>query len=160
MSISKISYVNNVTLITLAALPCDSAAVANVLTSFSEGQVNVDMISQTAPQGGEIRLSFTVSDEALADVLTILGKLRREQPSLKPEILPGNSKIAFYDADMVNTPGVAAKVFTVLSKAGIQIELITTSDVDISLLVPTHAVHDALALVEEAYGVSPVETSF
>lgn len=158
--ISKITYANNITLITLAALPCDSAAVAAVLTAFAEGQVNVDMISQTAPQGGEIRLSFTVSDNALGDALMILGRLRSEQPGIKPEILPGNSKLAFFDADMVNTPGVAARVFTVLSKAGIQVELVTTSDVDISILVPTHSLPDALRLVREAYGVSPAETVF
>lgn len=158
--ISRITYTHNVTLITLAALPCDSAAVAAALTAIAEGQVNVDMISQTAPLGGEIRLSFTVSDNALGDVLTILGRLRSEQPSIKPEILPGNSKLAFFDTGMPASPGIAAQVFTVLSRAGIQLELITTSEVDISILLPTHALPDALRLVQDAYGVIPCETVF
>lgn len=155
--ISKITYANDVTLITLAALPCDSAAVATVLTAFAEDGINVDMICQTAPQGGEIRLSFTVSDESLGEALTVLGKLRSEQPRLKPEIQPGNSKVVFYDEAMVTTPGVAAKVFSVCSKAGIQVQLVTTSDVDISILVPTHSIHDTLLLMEETYGVTAVE---
>lgn len=156
--ISKITYTSNVTLITLSSLPCDSAAVATVLTAFAEEGINVDMICQTAPQGGEIRLSFTVSDDDLSTALTVLGLLRREQPRLKPEIQPGNSKVVFYDGNMVSTPGVAAKVFAMCSNAGIQVQLITTSDVDISILVSTHSIHDTLQLIQETYGVSAVET--
>ena len=117
--ISKITYAHDITLVTLSALPCDSKAIANVLTAMSNAEVNVDMISQTAPQGGTIRLSFSLSDSALSSALAVLGKIRGENPEVKPEILPGNCKVALYDANMVNTPGVAAKVFTLLAEAGI-----------------------------------------
>lgn len=102
--ISKITYAHDITLVTLSALPCDSKAIANVLTAMSDADVNVDMISQTAPQGGTIRLSFSLSDSALSSALAVLGKIRGENPEVKPEILPGNCKVALYDANMVNTP--------------------------------------------------------
>ena len=54
--ITKISYANDVTLITLSALP-SGKAVSQVLTAFAASGINVDMISQTAPQGGSMRLS-------------------------------------------------------------------------------------------------------
>ena len=149
--ISKITYAHDITLVTLSALPCDSKAIANVLTAMSNAEVNVDMISQTAPQGGTIRLSFSLS---------VLGKIRGENPEVKPEILPGNCKVALYDANMVNTPGVAAKVFTLLAEAGIQVILVTTSEVDISLLVSEHDLPDALAIMREAYGVEPIQAEF
>lgn len=158
--IKKITYASDITLITLSSLPCDSRAVASVLTALSGSGVNVDMISQTAPQGGSIRLSFTISDSALADALAVLAKLRQENPAISPEILPGNAKLAFYDPNMVQTPGVAAKVFTLLSQAGIQVMLITTSEVDISILVSGHNLSEALTLMCEYYNVEPVETSF
>ena len=120
--ISKITYAHDITLVTLSALPCDSKAIANVLTAMSNAEVNVDMISQTAPQGGTIRLSFSLSDSALSSALAVLGKIRGENPEVKPEILPGNCKVALYDANMVNTPGVAAKVFTLLAEAGYTVE--------------------------------------
>lgn len=154
--ISKITYAHDITLVTLSALPCDSKAIANVLTAMSNAEVNVDMISQTAPQGGTIRLSFSLSDSALSSALAVLGKIRGE----KPEILPGNCKVALYDANMVNTPGVAAKVFTLLAEAGIQVILVTTSEVDISLLVSEHDLPDALAIMREAYGVEPIQAEF
>lgn len=158
--ITKIAYAPEVTLITLSALPCDSKAVAAVLTALSGHGVNVDMISQTAPQGGTIRLSFTISDGALADALAVLAKLRQENPAISPEILPGNAKLAFSDPDMVHTPGVAAVVFTVLSHAGIQVMLVTTSEVDISILVSGHDLNDALTVAAGHFGVAPVETAF
>lgn len=154
----KISYANEVTLITLSSLP-SGKAVSQVLTAFAEHGINVDMISQTAPQGGTMRLSFTVSDRDLGSALTILGKLSGEA-KLSPEILPGNSKIAFYDADMVNTPGVAAQVFSLLSEADIQIMLVTTSDVDISILVNAHEMSDALHVVQAAFGLTAMEAEF
>ena len=59
--ISKITYAHDIPLVTLSALPCDSKAIANVLTAMSNAEVNVDMISQTAPQGGHRaeRMGFT-----------------------------------------------------------------------------------------------------
>lgn len=154
--ITQITYADDITLITLSSLPCDSKAVADVLTAMSDSGVNVDMISQTAPQGGTIRLSFTLSDDALGTALSVLSKL----PAVKPEILPGNCKIALYDANMVNTPGVAARVFTLLADAGIQVILVTTSEVDISILVSAHSLPDALAVMTEAYSVEPKQNEF
>ncbi|MCC8182002.1 MAG: ACT domain-containing protein [Clostridiales bacterium] len=158
--ITKIAYASDITLITLSSLPSDSRVVAAVLTALSDSGVNVDMISQTAPQGGSIRLSFTISDASLAVALSVLAKLRQENPAISPEILPGNCKLAFHDENMVQTPGVAARLFALLSRADIQIMLITTSEVDISILVSGHNLSDALTLVCENYNVEPVETCF
>jgi aspartokinase len=156
--VTKISYTNEITLISLS--PPSGGAVAQVLSAFSEAGINVDMISQTAPQGGAVRMSFSLSDRDLANALTVLGKLRSGDKALSPEILPGNCKIAFYDSDMVHTPGVAAKVFALLSGANISIMLITTSDVDISILINTHDLNDALQIMSDAFKVEPVEAAF
>lgn len=60
---------------------------------------------------------------------------------------------------MVRTPGVAANVFSLLSQAGIQIMLITTSDVDISLLVNEHEMDRAGDILRTAYGIDLVEAT-
>ncbi len=60
----------------------------------------------------------------------------------------------------MQTPGVAAKLFAQLSQADIQVMLITTSEVDISILVSGHNLSDALTLMCENYNVEPVETCF
>jgi aspartokinase len=59
---------------------------------------------------------------------------------------------------MVNTPGVAAKVFTLLSQ--VQVIMITTSTVDISILVREHELDHALALCAETLGIQAEEVAF
>ena len=92
----------------------------------------------------------------MGELLPLL-KLHSE---LKPEVLNGAAKINFYDEDMVNTPGVAAKVFSVLSQGGIQVYMITTSTLDISILVMEHELETALELCQKAFGVKAEEVSF
>lgn len=155
--ISKISYCKDISLISLSQAPGDSRIVAELLTALAKSGISIDMISQTAPRGGTISVSFSLSDEALPSALTILGSIRPKYPGMQSEVLPGNCKLAFYDEAMVHTPGAAARVFSALSGAGIQIMLITTSDVDISLLISAHDLPFALETVCKTFGVEPEE---
>ncbi|MGI6498096.1 MAG: ACT domain-containing protein [Oscillospiraceae bacterium] len=155
--ISKISYQAQVSLVSLAQAPSDSKSVAEVLSALAEEGIVIDMISQTAPRGSFISVSFSLADEMLPKALSVLAKKKAKYPDIQSEVLPGNCKIAFYDADMVGTPGVAARVFSILSDAGVQIMLITTSDVDISILVNSHDLPLALEAVCGAFGVEPME---
>ena len=119
--ISKISYQTQVSLVSISQAPSDSKSVAKMLTALSDAEISIDMISQTAPRGSSISVSFSLSDEVLPRALAVLAKERSNQPELQSEVLPGNCKIAFYDANMVGTPGVAARVFSILAAAGVQI---------------------------------------
>ena len=154
--ISRIIYCPNITLVTLPAVAHDSKSISQILTAISDHGINVDMIIQSAPQGSDISISFTISSDTMGELLPLL-KLHSE---LKPEVLNGAAKINFYDEDMVNTPGVAAKVFSVLSQGGIQVYMITTSTLDISILVMEHELETALELCQKAFGVTAEEVSF
>lgn len=135
-AITKITACEDVALITLRNSPADMKFIAKVFKMISERGINVDMISQTAPLGGRISLSFTVSGEDLGSVLELFAKLRNDNPELKSDISSGNCKISVYGAAMSNTPGVAAETFNIIANLGVDVRLITTSEVDISILVP------------------------
>jgi aspartokinase len=158
--ITKITYCPNIALVTLPAVPDDSKIVAEIFTSISNNGINVDMISQTAPQGGTISIAFSISMDSMAQLLPVINSLKPLHPGLKCEINGGMSKINFYDADMVNTPGVAARVFAALADGDIRVVMITTSTVDISLLVQEHDATEALTLCGKAFGVEPEEVPF
>ena len=158
MNISSVSYCRDIVLVTLRNVPCDSRIIGELLTAISEGGVNIDMISQTAPLGGAISVAFTVAQESVNALMPLVNGFKADYPELNMELAPGMTKLNFYDADMVNTPGVAAHVFTTL--AGIRVNMITTSTVDISLLVPSHQEDEALALCRDAYGIEPAELPF
>ena len=69
---------------------------------------------------------------------------------MKAVVSSGNSKISIYDEPMRNTPGMAAKVFGAAARANTDIRIITTSEVEIALLVTSADFNETLAAIEEA----------
>lgn len=159
-NISKVTYCRNIALVTLRNVPCESKIIGEILTAISESRINVDMISQTAPQGETISIAFTISVDAMGLLMPVVNGFKPKYPELNMEVAAGMTKVNFFDSNMVNTPGVAAQVFSMLSAGNIRVTMITTSTVDISILVPEHEEEDALALCKAAYGVEPDELPF
>ena len=60
MNIAHVTYCENVALVTLRNVPSEGTLIADIFTAISDGGISVDMISQTAPQGGAISLAFTL----------------------------------------------------------------------------------------------------
>ena len=133
--IQSITLKDDVTLISLQDSPADIALVSQIFQMISDAGIDVDMISQTPSHGSIPSRSFTVSGEDFGKVLGISTKLRELNPELKLNVSSGNCKISIFGDAMRGTPGVAAKVFSAVSKVNADIRMITTSEVDISLLV-------------------------
>jgi aspartokinase len=135
-AITKITLMEDVALITLRNSPSEMKFISSVFCKIAQKGINIDMISQTAPLGGKTNLSFTVSDESLGDILEILVQLRADYPGIKSDISGGNCKISLFGEQMRYMPGVAAKVFETIAEMKVDIIIITTSEIDISLLIP------------------------
>ena len=146
-NIDNITMMENVTLISINDSPADFKVVAQIFEMLSNAGIDVDMISQNPPQGKTSNLSFTVNDEDLGKVFETASKLRELYPELKLAISGGNTKISVFGEGMKNCPGVASKVFAAIASADVEVRMITTSEVDISVLVYSHngeAVYSAL----------------
>lgn len=152
-TITKLTTCDDVALITLRNSPADMRFIAKVFKTISQRAINVDMISQTAPQGGRISLSFSVPGNEMGSVLELLAVLREDNPELKSDISTGNCKISIYGEAMRELPGVAAGAFDIIAGLSIDVRLITTSEIDISLLVPKSDFEAALDAFKNAYQV-------
>ncbi|HCC03035.1 MAG TPA: hypothetical protein DHW78_07460 [Ruminococcaceae bacterium] len=130
----RINTNSEITLVTLQHCPSDPDFLANVFVNIAGLGVNVDMISLSPNHGSNATVSFTINDEDLGKILKFTSALQ-EKSTIKTIVSSGNCKINVYDENMVNTPGVAAKVFSAASSVNTDIRIVTTSDVDISLLV-------------------------
>ena len=159
-NISKITYCRGIALVTLRNVPGDSRIIGDILTTIASNGVNVDMISQTAPQGNLISVAFTISMDSMGRLLPVINSLKQEYPDLNLDLTAGMTKFNFFDDNMVNTPGVAANVFSLLGAQSIQITMITTSTVDISILVLDHSEEQVLELCRKSYGIEPEEIPF
>lgn len=118
------------------------------------------MISQTAPLGETLSITFTISIDAMGSLIPLINSFKPKYQDLNMELAAGMTKINFFDRNMVSTPGVAAQVFSMLSCSNIPVIQITTSTVDISILISEHEEDAALSLCRQVYGVEPQELPF
>lgn len=149
--IDTITVIDNVTLIALNDSPADIRVISQIFSMLSEAGIDVDMISQIPPHGNVPYLSFTVNDEDLVKVFELASTLRKFHPELKLSISSGNSKISVFGEGMKNCPGVAAKVFTAIAETNAEVRMITTSEVDISILVYSHDSDTVYTAIQKAF---------
>lgn len=133
--VSRMTVCEDVALVTFHKVPNELSLITKIFTEFAKAQINLDMISQTAPQGHFIDISFTLPSDQLMKVLELAGKFREMHSALKPMISNGNCKLQLYGEEMKTMYGVAASAIEAIAETNVELALITTSEVDISLLV-------------------------
>lgn len=149
--IKSVTVTDDVTLVVLSKTPTDIVFVAKVFEALSDADVNVDMISQSPVAGNTSSLSFTIAGESLTPTLMVVSSLREQYPDITPIISSDNCKIAVNGDEMRVRPGVASAVFKAAASVGADIRLITTSEVDISLLVTKADEPAALSAIKSEF---------
>lgn len=144
-----VSY--NVALVTVDNLPNNINIISGIFSSIAEEKINIDMISQTPPYKGSISLSFSIPSEDLVKAISALNKFKKDVPNLQIEVDADNTKISIYGEEMKNLPGVAARLFAVFACNGVEVKLVTTSEVDISYLIYEKDVDKAVEAIRKEY---------
>jgi len=146
----RITVDDDITLITLQNCPAELSFVAEVFQKISQLGIDVDMISLAPSQSSTTSISFTVSDYDLDKLLNFTSELHNKT-KIKAIVSSGNCKISIYDKNMKNSPGIAAQVFAAASRAESDIRIITTSEVDISILVTAADFPETLKALKEKF---------
>ena len=141
--VSKINSEQNIMLTTFPGAQYSAQSLAEHLDVFAKAGIVVDMICQSAPRGAAVDFSFTTSYDNFAAVM-------KANP---PLVSGGYSKINLFGEEMVTSCGVAARALAALSGANVEIVLITTSDLDISLLIRQQDEDAALDALHKAFAV-------
>ncbi len=140
--------------VTLLGLPDTPGIAGRVTTALADANVNIDMIVQNEPEseGARADMSFTVPRDDVPAARRALEPLTAE---LGIAVATGEmGKVSIVGAGMKTHPGVAAKVFTTLGDHGINIEMISTSPIRISCVVPGDRVPDAVKALHSAFELS------
>ncbi len=148
-SSTVINTVDNITLVTLVGFPANVDSISHIFEAISKYEINIDMISMAPTHGAFTGLSFTISDNDLIDILAFTTQLKRET-DVNVIVSSVNHKISVYDPAMKNTPGIAAQVFGAITGTNADIRLITTSEVEISLLVTEADFDTVLDAIQKA----------
>jgi aspartate kinase len=139
--------------VTLTGVPDQPGIAGRVLTALAEANVNVDMIIQNEPEseGSMADMSFTVPRADLAAALDALEGIRADLGIASIASDGAMGKVSIVGAGMRSHPGVAAKTFSVLGDAGVNIEMISTSPIKISCVIREEHVADAVRELHTAF---------
>lgn len=141
----------NQTKVVVSELPDQPGAAAKVFQDLSEAKVNVDMIVQNLGRDGVANLTFTVAtDEAYKAekaVKECLARLGRGNVDLADRM----AKVSVVGIGMRSHSGVASKMFTALAENGINIQLISTSEIKISVAVDLDKADEAVRVIHQSF---------
>lgn len=147
--------------VALLRIPDRPGIAATLFREIARQGVDVDLIIQSMHDGASNDIAFTTlkSDlpKAQAVVEAIAPVLRTPQGAARDvEILvePPMAKIAIAGAGMIGRPGIAAKMFRTLAEAGINIEMISTSEVKVSCVIEEAEANRAVAALSQTFGVA------
>jgi aspartate kinase len=137
--------------ITLARVPDVPGASHEIFSRIAEHKVAVDMIVQNVGDAGLSDLSFTVPDEELEQTLEALEEARQRIQISQILVDTSVAKVSVVGAGMANQTGVAEKMFHTLAAVDVNILMITTSQIKISVLVARDQAKQALLAIHQAF---------
>jgi aspartate kinase len=153
--ITAVTHSTSESRMTLIGVPDEPGAAARIFEALAEVNVNVDMIVQNEPSsaGGKAEISFTVPREDLRAARVALEALAGDAyTELTAHEQMG--KVSIVGAGMRTHPGVAAKVFAVLAREGVNIDMIATSPIKISCVIDRDRVEQAVQVLHSAFELS------
>ncbi len=151
MNVSGVAKDKNVAQISLVNLADVPGIAFRIFSELAAKKVNVDIILQSIGRNNNKDISFTVTKDNLETALSIL---RDNQKTIGFEDIKVNDricKLSIVGAGMVNNPGVAAMMFEALSGAGVNIQMISTSEIKVSVLIVQDDGDRALKAVHQKF---------
>jgi aspartate kinase len=142
--------------VTILAVPDQPGVAARVFGPLAEAAINIDMIVQNTSADGHTDISFTLPETDLPKAQPILDELARSVAARGFTCESDIAKVSVVGAGMKSNPGVAAAIFGALADAGINIEIISTSSIRVSCVVPRADAERAVNVIHERLKLSDV----
>ncbi|MDG1992685.1 MAG: aspartate kinase [Pirellulales bacterium] len=152
-TVSGVALAKDEARITVEDVPDQPGASHQLFAELASRGISVDMIIQNAGTGGTADISFTVTNQDLPTALEITNcvaeRLRAAGVTHNPDV----AKVSIVGSGMVDAEGVAATLFNALSAAKINVHMITTSEIKVSVLVDRKNGEKSVAAAHKAFGL-------
>ncbi|HET7028407.1 MAG TPA: aspartate kinase [Candidatus Limnocylindrales bacterium] len=152
-----LAHDRNVAKLTLVEVPDQPGVAARVFEPLADAAINVDMIVQNVGHKGATDLSFTVPEVDVARAKRILEPVVRELGFRELTTDIAVAKVSIVGAGVQNAPGYAARMFRTLADAGVNIEMITTSEIRITCVIAEADVETAVRALHTAFELEQPE---
>ncbi len=149
--VSAITHDSKITILSVEPAPAGVSCLAELFTKLSEKEILVDIISQTQVAKGQ-RVAFSIADEDVFEGIKILKSLFKDE-TIKIKEIPNVAKVSIVGVGMITYSGVAARFFKTFKESGVDLKLVTTSDIKMSGVLPREQVELAVQALHVEFGL-------
>lgn len=153
MLIRGVTRDNDVARIAVIGVEDTPGIAFRVFSALAKEGINVDMILQSVGRDGTKDIAFTVTKPNMDKTLAVLEDLKGSLSYKEVNCRDNLSKISIVGAGMVTNPGVAAKMFEALFAADINIHMIATSEIKVSVLINIANADRAVQVIHDKFNV-------
>ncbi len=151
--VSGIAHDKNQARITITKVPDKPGVSAKIFGTVAEKNINGEVIVQNASEDGYTDISFTVARNEADKAQEALKSVIKEIGASDIEVRKDISKVSIVGVGMRSHPGVASKMFDTLAKEGINILMITTSEIKVSCIIEEKYLELAVRALHSAFGL-------
>ncbi|WML45594.1 aspartate kinase [Neobacillus sp. PS3-40] len=151
-----VAFEDEITRVTVLGLANSLTSLSTIFTTLADHHINVDIIIQSTTESNMTNLSFSIKTDDLNETLNVLEDYKELLKYERIEAENHLSKVSIVGSGMISNPGVAAKMFEVLAANQIQVKMVSTSEIKVSVVVEekvmikaVESLHDAFDLSEE-----------
>ena len=149
--VSGIATEKGVVKITLCGVEDKPGIAASLFAPLAEADISVDVIVQNASDLGKTDLTFTVKNADLDRSLIKVEEVANEIGSDRIDTMVGLAKVSIVGTGMQDSPGYASKMFSALADAGVNIEMITTSEIRITCIIDANHLSEAARVLHDVF---------
>lgn len=145
--VSSVAYARDQAKITIVGVPDKPGIAARIFGGVAEKEINVDMIIQNVSEGGLTDLSFTIPKNETRKTLEALDSVVKDVGAREAVADDNIGKVSIIGVGMRSHTGVAAKAFKALAEGGINIMMISTSEIKVSCVVSAGEIDQAVKIL-------------
>ncbi len=157
--VSGVTGDRNQAKVTVVGVPDQPGIAAKIFVAIAEAEINVDMIIQNVSQDSSTDISFTVPRNDLKSTIRLVQDLAKEVSARTVEVNEAIAKVSLVGVGMRSHSGVAARMFATLSRDGINIRMISTSEIKISCVVEEKYMELAVRGLHQEFGLDKSSTA-
>ena len=150
-NVRGIAHDTDVARITLVGVPDRPGVAAAIFEPLAQANISVDTIAQSSGADGTTDLSFTVSRGSLERAVQITDTVAPRIGAAAVDTADDLAKVSIVGTGMQSSPGYAARMFGTLARAGVNINIISTSDIRITCVIPRARAEDAVRILHDAF---------
>lgn len=151
--ITGLTVSDNDLMITINNVLYDIKTIYGIFNRLSEMDINIDMISQTAPIDKYVSLSFTAPKDSIHLVNNLINEIRISMREINVTLEEDITKLSVVGLGMRTQSGVAARLFEIFANNNIEFKQVTTSEIQISYTINTKDKEKAIVKIAEAFNL-------